>query len=668
MTSAHRYALLAAIVLTAVAVLAGGKPSASARTARTGTTWIVLGSNRDGSTRGYSIRADGLRLTPLLGPTQQLVPRVVSRDGSTVAYHSDKFDVYVSRANGTGLRRLVQEAVPEAISRDGRLLAFLREGIWIIRTDGSGLRRVTSGESDEAPDWSPDLRSLVYAEWAGTGSRLVVKRLDGGRHVLAPVGSNSARWSPDGRWIAYVLDERDRSDRDGLYVVQPNGARRHRVARGSLYAAVWSPDGSRLAFEDGSHIGIVRSDGRGLKRLQLRLSGIGAPAWSPDGRRLALASGGGSQVWVVGVDGRGLRRLAAGGENTVVGWTRLAPVRPPAGPLLPSERVLGARSVATRRPVTDLSADGGRVALAVATRTAVDCDHVVVWTPANRALRRFGRPARCEEFNSAGAIYDVELAGSRAAWAAIGGCGNFCDALLRSATLGQPRSLTLSYLTGATSSSDAEWDHHLHGHGDLLVFDDRSVAEDEAAARLVRIGVGSEKCAERGDATTSICTTIRRGAHACCVDDVSRGLIAVRESDAVALLDAQGKVVRMFAFKPRDVRAARLDGNRLVVARPGVIEGFDVATGASVVQRSLPNGYELVDADEEIVVLRRASSVIVLRLGDGRSFTITLGRGPVSAELEESGLYYAYATADGGGRVVFLPRSEVSSRLGGSAR
>jgi hypothetical protein len=40
----------------------------------------------------------------------------------------------------------------------------------------------------------------------------------------------------------------------------------------------------------------------------------------------------------------------------------------------------------------------------------------------------------------------------------------------------------------------------------------------------------------------------------------------------------------------------------------------------------------------------------------------------VSAELEESGLYYAYATADGGGRVVFLPRSEVSSRLGGSAR
>jgi hypothetical protein len=57
---------------------------------------------------------------------------------------------------------------------------------------------------------------------------------------------------------------------------------------------------------------------------------------------------------------------------------------------------------------------------------------------------------------------------------------------------------------------------------------------------------------------------------------------------------------------------------------------------------------------------------MVLRLADGRSFTLSPGHGPVLAELEPPGLYYSYATPDGGGRVVFMPRAEVDRRLGGS--
>src|SRR5207248_3370383 len=131
--------------------------------------------------------------------------------------------------------------------------------------------------------------------------------------------------------------------------------------------------------------------------------------------------------------GRGLRRIVEGGNNRLVGWTRLAPVRPPAPPLLPSERVVGADTVETVRPVTDLSADGSRVAFAVAS-TAADCDHVVVWTPATQTLDRFRKPAPCKEGNSAGAIYDVELAGSRVAWAVVTSCGNECEVELATAT------------------------------------------------------------------------------------------------------------------------------------------------------------------------------------------------------------------------------------------
>ena len=75
-------------------------------------------------------------------------------------------------------------------------------------------------------------------------------------------------------------------------------------------------------------------------------------------------------------------------------------------------------------------------------------------------------------------------------------------------------------------------------------------------------------------------------------------------------------------------------------------------------------GHRLADVDGGIAVLRRADTVLLLRLGDGHSLTLAPGRGPVLADLEPPGLYYSYATGDGGGRVVFVPRSELLRQLG----
>jgi hypothetical protein len=279
-----------------------------------------------------------------------------------------------------------------------------------------------------------------------------------------------------------------------------------------------------------------------------------------------------------------------------------------------------------------------------------------VWTPATRTLDRFGPPKPCS-FNS-GAIYDVELAGTRAAWTTVLGCGNTCDVALESATLAQRKPVGLA--SGGFEANADPLDFHVHGDGDLLVFDSRG--------RLERIGGGSDLCEPFGDYPTRICTTLRQDVHAADADSVSGDLIAVREADAVAVLDARGTLVRVFPFGPGDVRAARLDGGRLVVARSGVLEVYDVATGAGELQRPLPSGYELEDVDGGIAVLRQLDKIMVLLLADGRSFTLAPGRGSVSAELEPPGLAYAYATPDGGGRVVFVPRSEVDRRLGGSAR
>jgi hypothetical protein len=175
----------------------------------------------------------------------------------------------------------------------------------------------------------------------------------------------------------------------------------------------------------------------------------------------------------------------------------------------------------------------------------------------------------------------------------------------------------------------------------------------------MRIAAGGEKCQERGLVSTRICKTIRRGEHTAPVDSVSRGRIAVREATEIAVVDAQGKVVRVFPLK---ASSAWLDGDDLVVTQENIIERYRIATGARSASRSLPTGYKLADVDGDIAVLRKANAIMLVRLDDGRSTTISQ-RGPMSADLEAPGLYYSYRVGEAG-RVGFLSRSELVRRLG----
>jgi hypothetical protein len=474
-----------------------------------------------------------------------------------------------------------------------------------------------------------------------------------------------AKWSPDGRWIAYTDCEND-GRRNGLWLIRPDGSHRHRLSlwRDEFW---WSPDGKKLALLC-LGVCLVDVDQGGVRRLRLpRAPGVVTwLSWSPDGRRLALEATEGeddaqqtAQIWVVGLDGRGLNNVTSEGENRLVGWMRLASVLPPALPLPPSERVLGAHDVATRAVVGKLSADGPRVAF-VAKATATDCEHLAVWMPREESLQRVGpRRATCSHrLYGFTRVSELALADGRVAWAFRGpdpdNCATFA---LRAAALADSRSVAIALEEAVPCTPEDIY--HLHGAGDLLVFNDRT--------RLVRVGSGRQKCQQEGGygvVKTSICATLRRGADAVPVDAVFEGLIAIRRSGAVTVLDDQGKLVRSLRFDPADVSAARLDGEGLVVSRTGRLEFYEVATGAPKLSRPLPSGYRLADADGGIAVLLSTDTVLLLRLADGHSLPLGSGRGPALADLEPSGLYYSYATSDGGGRVVFVPRSEVVRQLG----
>ena len=150
-TTAHR-ALFAALFAGLVAGLPAAAVPASAAdgTAQARAYWLVVGSDRDGEMRPYVVRSDGSRLTPLAPRSgASLDPFAVSRNGRTVVY-SDAYEgphkgIYVSSANGTGLRRIVEDGWPVALSPDGRRLAFeygYPARLDVIGTDGRGRRRL----------------------------------------------------------------------------------------------------------------------------------------------------------------------------------------------------------------------------------------------------------------------------------------------------------------------------------------------------------------------------------------------------------------------------------------------------------------------------------------------------------------------------------------------
>jgi Tol biopolymer transport system component len=714
--------LLGVIFALLLASVALGGISASAPPARAGANnyWILLTSNRDGSERTYSVDADSSRLSPLLPSSPRLTLAAVSHDGGAIAYTGSRSSIYISRADGTGLRLLARSSTgTAAFSPDDRLIAFTKkDGIWIVGTNGRGLRRLTKGHGGEALGWSPNGKAIVYATQKRENGPITIaaQPLRGRLRLLVRTGPNEEAmaspyeyeptWSPDGRWIAYVNQE-DNERENGLTLVRPNGKGRHRVVifEGGCPCDIdwwaWSPDGRWIAYEDGAELDYIQpsarwhkiaahvagpvawshdgrtmaipvyynvagnkdvvgadvavagADGRGLRRLQLGLDHVSNLTWSPDSRSIAFAGDG--QIWVVGSDGMGVRRLTNEGENDVVGWTRLAPVLPPAPPLPATEHVIGTNTIATDKPVAALSADGPNVAF-VPQATKTDCFHVAVWTPGDDSTRRLGRlraPCRGEGPQ----ISEFALAGSSAAWVFADDYGcDPCSYLLESATLAEPSPLDVADCLGCAKTADFEG-FHLHGHADLLVFN---------VGSLVRIGAGRETCPGTFS-TATICSTLRRGADASPVDSVSGGLIAIHKPGAVTVLDEKGTLVRVFPFTPADVSAARLDGARLLVWRFGALELYDVATGARELSRPMPTGYRLADVDGGIAVLRQGDTIMLQRLGDGRSLTLTPGGGSVLADLEPAGLYYSYAPADGGGRVVFVPRAEVVRQLEGTS-
>jgi hypothetical protein len=202
----------------------------------------------------------------------------MSPDAARIAYDSDRDGVrgvYVANSNGSSPHRISGSgyaAVP-SWSPDGQRVAFVREepghrnvwNVWIADVRTGLRRRVTSHVVGQpwGASWFPDGRRLAYS----LEDRLMVADLQSGlaRGYRSPREGRLVRTpavSPDGKQIVFQVQ------RDGVWLLDVERARMRRIlADATAEEFVWLPDGAAIAYH-------ARQGGSyGLFRLALNTSG-----------------------------------------------------------------------------------------------------------------------------------------------------------------------------------------------------------------------------------------------------------------------------------------------------------------------------------------------------------------------------------------------------------
>jgi Tol biopolymer transport system component len=272
------------------------------------------GSRRVASSRPAApprIGGDGGRVVAALdGQRRPVFSPAFASNGSALFFHtggsrdahsalavsngSSGYDLQVMTIVDDGARNYHVQPSP-----DGRLIAFDSDragerGVYLARSDGVNVRRISGAGYAAVPTWSPDGKRLAYIRAEASNPKvwnLWIQSLEDGRTTRLTsyrYGQTwSASWFPDNRRVAY-------SHEDKLVIADLETGREHVFAspvRGRLVRTpAVSPDGSRVIFQVFRQGAWMLDVASGSMRFVLTDPTAEEFAWAPDGRRVAFHS------------------------------------------------------------------------------------------------------------------------------------------------------------------------------------------------------------------------------------------------------------------------------------------------------------------------------------------------------------------------------------------
>jgi Tol biopolymer transport system component len=182
------------------------------------------------------------------------------------------------------------ESIDSGSAREKLSIVYQDEGSLYVADVGSGkVRRITDLEGWEtaalnyvSPTFDPTGDTVLYNMPTIEGEQerydLWSVPVTGGEPTLVRRAATFGDYSPDGNQIAFVED----GGFGDLFVAPTAGGRAQKLATGEIVVPRWSPDGTRIAYNDGSG-GVYVVDVRtGDQTLVVESEHL--PAWVDDDR------------------------------------------------------------------------------------------------------------------------------------------------------------------------------------------------------------------------------------------------------------------------------------------------------------------------------------------------------------------------------------------------
>lgn len=191
-----------------------------------------------------------------------------SPDGKSIAFYSDRDgtrQVYIMDADGGNVRKVTgkfpMNEDPTWAPEGGRICFWAeaekgaKENLYIVGVDGKGATNITRSEKGKrrVPDWSPDGTRIAFTSNKFLNHQIYVIKTDGSGEIRLtrnPRGTCRARWSPDGKRLAYSDAGYSAGKNVDIWEMDPDGGNKTRLTehRANDYDVAYSPDGSKIIF------------------------------------------------------------------------------------------------------------------------------------------------------------------------------------------------------------------------------------------------------------------------------------------------------------------------------------------------------------------------------------------------------------------------------------
>ena len=244
-----------------------------------------------------------------LGPTVATDGTLVYLDSSSTSQRQRQLVWLNRRGDKVGEIGLPQEGIQyPTLSPDGRLVGVQApEGsnydMWVWDMTRAVKTRLTTGpETDGVPLWSPTGEEAAFSSNRAGNWDIFLRQADGSGAakvlVASPRDENVTDWSRDGKYLLYLLDDPETGTDLGYLERNEDGSawEPHPFLHTPFNerAAKFSPDGRYVAYvsdESGEWEVYARPFPQGGRRSTVSSNGGSQPRWSRDGKELFYVEG-----------------------------------------------------------------------------------------------------------------------------------------------------------------------------------------------------------------------------------------------------------------------------------------------------------------------------------------------------------------------------------------